>query len=364
MKAATATLKNINDPVARDIILRHRRWLPSWIALTTLAVAMSPTPTDATDATDHVAVALQRALQYLARETPSWLRDHACFSCHNNGDAARALYLATGKGHRVATDVLAETTAWLATPSRWDSNHGDPVFSDKQLANLQFALALASAVRTGAVTNREALQEAARRVLGDQQPDGSWRIEPPGNAGSPTTYGNALATYKAYTLLVESKLPQAAAPAANALHWLAMANPTDTPSAAAIVLAFGMEPETAVGTASREAYARLIAARTQEGGWGPYPGTPAEPFDTALALRALERVKPTVEISEMIAMGRQFLAAMQNPDGSWPETTRPAGGASYAQRISTTAWVVQSLLLTRDASPVNSARGQQHSSEE
>ena len=33
-----------------------------------------------------------RALAFLCREVPRWSRENHCFSCHNNGDAARALY--------------------------------------------------------------------------------------------------------------------------------------------------------------------------------------------------------------------------------------------------------------------------------
>ena len=33
----------------------------------------------------------------------------------------------------------------------------------------------------------------------------------------------------------------------------------------------------------------------------------------------------------MIQRGRAYLLATQQPDGSWPETTRPRGGESYAQ---------------------------------
>ena len=35
-----------------------------------------------------------KALAYLAIEVPRWSSEHKCFSCHNNGDGARALYLA------------------------------------------------------------------------------------------------------------------------------------------------------------------------------------------------------------------------------------------------------------------------------
>jgi hypothetical protein len=34
----------------------------------------------------------ERALVYLAREVPRWSVENKCHSCHNNGDAARALY--------------------------------------------------------------------------------------------------------------------------------------------------------------------------------------------------------------------------------------------------------------------------------
>ena len=38
------------------------------------------------------------------------------------------------------------------------------------------------------------------------------------------------------------------------------------------------------------------------------------------------------------------LATTIKPDGSWPETTRPANQESYAQRISTTSWALLALL--------------------
>ena len=78
-----------------------------------------------------------RAVEFLKREVPAWSKNNSCFSCHNNGDAARALYKASQKGYRISSDVLADTTAWLAEPQLWDKNKGDPGFSDQRLANLQ-----------------------------------------------------------------------------------------------------------------------------------------------------------------------------------------------------------------------------------
>jgi hypothetical protein len=49
----------------------------------------------------------------------------------------------------------------------------------------------------------------------------------------------------------------------------------------------------------------------------------------------------------MIRTGRAYLIAHQQEDGSWPETTRPSGGVSYAQRMSTSAWATWALINTR-----------------
>jgi hypothetical protein len=49
----------------------------------------------------------------------------------------------------------------------------------------------------------------------------------------------------------------------------------------------------------------------------------------------------------MIDRGRAYLLESQLADGSWPETTRPAGAESYAHRVSTTAWATMALLATR-----------------
>ena len=50
------------------------------------------------------------------------------------------------------------------------------------------------------------------------------------------------------------------------------------------------------------------------------------------------------DLNEAIHRARAYLVGAQNEDGSWPETTRPPNGESYAQRISTTAWSLLALL--------------------
>ncbi len=85
----------------------------------------------------------------------------------------------------------------------------------------------------------------------------------------------------------------------------------------------------------------LRRGQSSDGGWGPAVTSPPEVFDTALALLGLAEVGGP---PELIARGRAFLEKMQYADGSWPETTRPPGAESYAQRISTTGWATLALL--------------------
>jgi hypothetical protein len=112
------------------------------------------------------------------------------------------------------------------------------------------------------------------------------------------------------------------------------------------------DPEAAVQR--RRALEVLHHGQGPDGGWGPYVTSQSEPFDTALAVLALVDVRTmkappsspytSSGLAEAIGRARQYLIDTQNADGSWPETTRPPNGESYAQRISTTAWSLLALL--------------------
>ena len=105
----------------------------------------------------------RKAVAYLSIEVPRWSRENHCFSCHNNGDGARALYLA--KSADPAS--LAETTRWLRRPEAWDAQGNAGPATDKRLARLQFAAALATAVETGATDDRPALHRAVEQLVAD-----------------------------------------------------------------------------------------------------------------------------------------------------------------------------------------------------
>ncbi len=323
--------------------MKTRLFKLGWCFIIAFAVGggfHAPSIASATSATAEA-----KALSFLQREVPAWKTNNGCFSCHNNGDAARALYAALRKGFAVPTNTLAETNGWLSVPLRWDENKGDPGFSDKKLANLQFAAALAAGIEAKQINETAALQQAARKLIQEQSADGSWTIDAAGTVGSPATWGTPLATWMAVRVLRRVKLNDAQTGLQKAERWLSQVKVNNVMNAATLVWAFsdGMK------MAKRDEGLHLLRrAQTRNGGWGPYADAPPECFDTALALLALQTVSQQSGVTKMIQRGRTYLISQQNDDGSWPATTRPSGGNSYAQMMSTTGWAAWALLETQN----------------
>ncbi len=301
-------------------------------------------------ATDQAAIQASpetKAITFLAREVPLWKPQNGCFSCHNNGDAARALYAAIRQGQRLPANVLAETSAWVSAPTRWEQNKGEPGFSDQKLANLQFAAALAAAMEAGQVKEPEPLRQAARKLMHDQSPNGSWAIDASGTVGSPATWGTPLATWMALQTLRQANLSEAKETIQKAERWLRQTKPNDVLTTATLLLASANDATESTGRQQAEYVQLLRRAQTRDGGWGPYPDAPPECFDTALVLLACAKVRSQPGITAMMQRGRAYLITQQNGDGSWPATTRPSGGDSYAQMMSTTGWATLALLETK-----------------
>jgi len=275
-----------------------------------------------------------RAVRYLAREVPQWPVKNKCFSCHNNGDAARALHAARRSAFSFDPAALDSTERWLRRPEGWKDN-GPPVeYSDKKLATLQFAHALAA--NDGP---RDALVAAAVQLRDLQEKDGSWTVDADGLPGSPVTYGRLLATVVARRVLLAADRGQFADALDRSGRWLDERRPVLVIDAAALLIGDRGNPDACLDILRR--------GQTRDGGWGPSVTSPPEVFDTALALLGLARRRDRPGVAEMIRRGREFLTREQNPDGSWPETTRPPGAESYAQRISTTGWATLALLESR-----------------
>ena len=52
--------------------------------------------------TDPNKTAIAKGVDYLKIEVPKWKAEHPCYSCHNNGDATRALLIAASRSVEAA----------------------------------------------------------------------------------------------------------------------------------------------------------------------------------------------------------------------------------------------------------------------
>lgn len=303
---------------------------------------------------------IARALGYLGDEVASWRPKNGCYSCHNNGDAARAMMLAGRLGYPIRTGALGETLDWLRAPAQWDHNRGEGPYSDKKLARIQFAAALTEAGAAGLIQSAEAASEAGRLLVEIQTPEGAWGLDTGGALGSPVTYGPYLATALAIRTLSNAEGERYASAIEEGARWLSRSEPKTVLDAAACLIGLrGVEEEKARDT-RRRALELLGGAQKADGGWGPYRISASEPFDTAIALIALAEIvesggeaQDSAKFGPRIESGRGYLAQSQLRDGSWPETTRPEGYESYAQRLSTAGWATMALVMTsrRESKP-------------
>lgn len=317
-------------------------------AIFTVVVALFAAPAAAEEQEAKSEAAEARALKYLSAEVPRWSVENKCFSCHNNGDAARALYTAVRMHRTVDSKALADTTDWLVRPQDWKNNRGDPAFSDKTLAAVQFAVALAALKEAGTSQETKAFAEAARIVAGIQQPDGSWRPDGPDAIGSPATWGRALVTAMARNALAILESRSDGNEIQLSDRWLRAARPETVLDAGAVLIGLGQARDEPA-MQQRAACLKIVrSGEARQGGWGPYVSSPPEPFDTAVVLVGCAPFLADAALGPFISRGRRYLTASQSPDGSWPETTRPANATSYAQRLSTAGWATQALLLTSE----------------
>ena len=319
------------------------------IAIVNAQAAMGPT---AIDKTQPNAVAIAKGVDYLKVEVPKWKAEHPCYSCHNNGDATRALLVAASKGYDIGAS-LDDTLAFLKQPSKWDQNKAQPGFDDKVLARVQFASALAVAERHGKAASTD-LDVAAKLLVNDQKPDGSWELDSSQSLGSPATYGTIIATWSARSTLISSGMQPDNFTIVQADRWIRGLTPENVLDASGTILALELSSDVMAENLRRTCLSILRNGQSPAGGWGPYVTAAPQVFDTAVAVLALSalEVEPRLarsayrveELKEAIANGKKFIVSQQRPDGSWPETTRPANQESYAQRISTTGWAMLALL--------------------
>jgi len=322
------------------------------LVLSTAISAQLKKEATAVDRADPYTVAIAKGVDYLKAEVPKWKAEHPCYSCHNNGDATRALLVAGSKGYDLGTS-LDDTLAFLKQPATWDQNKAPSGFDDKTLAKIQFASALALAERHGKASST-ALEAAAKLLVAEQKPDGSWELDSSQSLGSPATYGTIIATWSARSSLIASGMQPDNFTIVQADKWIRGLTPENVLDASATVLALDLASDVMAENLRRNCLSILRTGQSPAGGWGPYVTAAPQVFDTAMAVLALGSLEAeprlarsayrVEELKEAVANGKKYIVSQQRPDGSWPETTRPANQESYAQRISTAGWAMLALM--------------------
>ena len=245
----------------------------------------------AVDKADPVAIAAARTVDFLKRRlAPS----------APNGEMILALVIAGAKGYDVGT-ALDAVVPFLKAPAQWPKPD-----------RISLAHALAAAERHGRAASTD-LATAAKLLIGDQQPDGS--------------YGSILDTWRARHALIESGMQPDDVWIILIDRWVRGISAIDaTSEVAAALLALDLSSDVMAENLRRSSLAYLRSAQSPEGGWGPKAGKPTI-IDTALAVLALSLLagdprlarstyRPE-ELKDAIARGKAYLVSQQRPDGSW-----------------------------------------------
>ncbi len=288
--------------------------------------------------------AIQRSIHYLAVEVPQWQKENDCASCHNQGDASRALIEAHRQKLFNGQSSLQTSIDWIGQPGHWELNRGLPEANDPTLSNLQFASTLLAAHKV-LRPMPDAVKQAAEILAPLQQNDGAWIIAGGSQFGSPLTHGPILLTGQATSILKAAESPKFVAQARRAEQWLREQSPRNTIEASSLLL-ISSELGWVHPQASR-CLQIIFQSQSDAGGVGPYAIAQDENFDTALAVLAVDKSPRNPANTKFQDNAVKYLLSMQGEDGSWSETTRPSGTESYAHRISTTGWALQALLAHR-----------------
>lgn len=288
---------------------------------------------------EAVGKSIEKGIAYLAAETPTWRTEHRCASCHHQGNAVRALLSARAKGELKDDRILDNSLDWLEQPEKWANNHGDPNASDQALAELQFGATLLAAERVFPERFSKPLEILAKMLAARQSEDGHFALDNSEGLPTPITLGPILLTGEARRVF--NRQGEAFdGHAKRAKEWLEKKTPRNTIEASSLLLVL----EAPSKQPRKFAKELLLKSAHADGGFGPYPDSPAEVFDTSLALIALSREREPAADRTLITRAVNRLIRWQQADGSWDETTRPAGSISYAHRIATSAWAVEALL--------------------
>jgi hypothetical protein len=285
----------------------------------------------------------QRGINFLARSTAAWQKQHQCYGCHVQAVTLEGL--AVGKHHQY--DVPSKELAVIL----------DGVLNSNGGARTQGGLSQNLYPRTSRTFGgvafarydqyvdsklRDDLYTLAKTLLEYQQEDGSVVGD---HESMPVTAGAMQATYQAMQTWRQAYARTAddawLAPIRRAENFMAKkaASWEGNPKGASLQdVNYALLGLTAAGASRSEAVAGMVARylvsqQNKDGGWGFTAGT-SDPFATGQTVYALRQAGYTQEDSP-VWRGIRWLVSKQKEDGGWG-----AGGSGKAEAL----WAVLGLV--------------------
>lgn len=265
--------------------------------------------------------AVQKGLDFIAKDAVKWKNDHQCVSCHHAALTVWSMHEAKRAGRSVDEAVLAEMTKWMAESGEGKSSQQRPEGRPKAINTkaLYFALALGSDPNPDPVS-QEGLKKMLKTVKEDQLEDGSWQAWP---ETRPPFFGGSDDSMTGIAILAASvsEAEQMRTVRDRGVRWMTETKSDDDPQSLALRLLIWLR----VGKPREECdqLAHKISSRQREdGGWSQAPEMTSDAWATGQALYALSNAGWKPENST-IERGRGFLIRTQLEDGSWPMTSRP-----------------------------------------
>jgi hypothetical protein len=286
-------------------------------------------PPDETMAGPQFRQVVQRSTEYLQKQGATWMKKQQCASCHHIPVMVWALNEARNRGYQVNDKLLSEVTSWAIAAE----NHAQ-VFQDlpldKKRTETDYLGPLLMSLGLGAIRDRDAATEKARQRLlthavSQQANDGSWHANsggrPPVHATRDVQTSWLLLALSDRARVEDTKDPWKAQRAL-AAEWLSRNPAADSHQAIAMRLLVYQrlgKPEADV----KPLIESLLAQQNDDGGWSQLKKMKSDAFATGLTLYVL-RGQKTEGVQKAVGRAQVFLCKTQQPDGSWPMTSRRA----------------------------------------
>jgi hypothetical protein len=308
---------------------------------------------------------VERSTEFLEKEGVAWMKKQQCASCHHIPVMVWALNEARNRGYRVNEKLLGEVTSWALSADSHAQVFPDLPL-DKKRTETDYLGPLLMALGVSVIKDRDAAVEHARQRLlahavDQQEKDGTWHAN---SGGRPPVHASR--DVQTSWLLIALSDPAGAqrkkdpwkAQREAAAGWLSRNASADSHQALAMRLlvyqrlgkpADDMKP----------LLESLLGQQNEDGGWSQSKKMKSDAFATGLSLYILSGQK-SEGVEKAVRRGQAFLSKTQQPDGSWPMTSRPAeptgpgpAGDLRPIRYFGTAWATIGLVRS---SPTNDGR--------